>query len=160
MRKLFRLARRAATIRAMTSSAGCIFCRIVASEAEASIAYRDDVVTAFMDLNPVTSGHTLVIPNLHSTGLEGVDEATGGRIWEVGRRVALSFEQAGIRAEGANFFLAHNAVAGQTVFHCHLHVIPRYDGDGFGFRHGVFGRGAPKRAELDELASRLRTTLG
>jgi histidine triad (HIT) family protein len=143
----------------MPSDPSCMFCHIIAREAEASIAYQDDLVTAFMDLHPVTSGHTLVVPNHHSTGLEGVGESVGGRIWEVGRRVAQAFSSAGIRAEGANFFVADGAVAGQTVFHCHLHVIPRYSGDGFGFRHGVFGRGRPKRTQLDEQARSLGALL-
>lgn len=146
-------------MRAMARDPHCIFCRIVDGEAEASVAYRDELVTAFMDLHPVTAGHTLVIPNDHSSGLEGVDEARGGRIWQVGRRIALGFEAAGLRAEGANFFLANGAVAGQTVFHCHLHVIPRYTGDGFGLAHGVFGRGRPKRADLDDHARRIAASL-
>jgi diadenosine tetraphosphate (Ap4A) HIT family hydrolase len=144
----------------MKREAHCIFCAIVERRAEASIAYQDELVTAFMDLHPVTPGHTLVIPNEHSSGLEGVDGNFGGRIWEIGRRVALGFESAGIRAEGANFFLANGAIAGQTVFHCHLHVIPRYAGDGFGFAHGVFGRGRPKRTDLDDQAKRIATMLG
>ena len=138
----------------------CIFCRIIAREVEASIAYQDELVTAFMDLHPVTPGHTLVIPNDHSQDVEGVSETAGGRIWEIGRRIAIGFSTAGIRAEGANFFVANGAIAGQTVFHCHLHVIPRFAGDGFGFAHGVFGRGRPKRDELDDHAGRLARVLG
>jgi diadenosine tetraphosphate (Ap4A) HIT family hydrolase len=146
-------------MRRMTSAAHCIFCSIVVGTAEASVAYRDDLVMAFLDLHPVTPGHTLVIPNVHSAGLEGIEENVGGRIWEIGRRIALGFDASGIRAEGANFFLANGAVAGQTVFHCHLHVIPRWAGDGFGFAHGVFGRGRPKRAELDDQARRIAATI-
>jgi len=144
----------------MDREPACIFCKIVDGEAEASIAYRDELVTAFMDMHPVTAGHTLVVPNDHSSGVDGVEERAGGRIFEIARRIAVSFADAGVRAEGANFFLANGAVAGQTVFHCHLHVIPRYGGDGFGFRAGVFGRGRPKRSELDDQAERLRETLG
>jgi histidine triad (HIT) family protein len=139
----------------MASAQHCIFCQIVAGEGDASVVYRDDLVTAFMDVFPVNAGHTLVVPNEHSEGLDGVRETVGGRIWTVGRRIALSFADAGIRAEGANFFLANGAVAGQTVFHCHLHVIPRHSGDGFGFKHGVFSRGTPSRSELDEQARKL-----
>jgi diadenosine tetraphosphate (Ap4A) HIT family hydrolase len=143
----------------MTRDARCIFCAIVERKAEASIAYQDDLVTAFMDLHPVTAGHTLVIPNQHSCGLEGVAESVGGRIWEIGRRIALGFGDAGIRAEGANFFLANGAIAGQTVFHCHLHVIPRYPDDGFGFAHGLFGRGRPNREDLNSQARKLADLL-
>ena len=139
----------------MSERLSCLFCRIIDGKAEASVAYRDDLVTAFMDLHPVTPGHTLVVPNMHSTGIEGVDERTGGRIFALGKRIAMSFTDAGIRAEGANFFVANGAVAGQTVFHCHLHVIPRFHADGFGFRHGVFGRGRPSRGELENQAKRL-----
>jgi len=144
----------------MTAESRCIFCAIVAGKAEASVVHRDELVTAFMDVYPVNPGHTLVVPNHHSEGLEGVEEEVGGRIWAVARRIALSFGRAGILAEGVNLFLANGAVAGQTVFHCHLHVIPRHSGDGFGFKHGVFSRGRPGRAELDEQARKLALGLG
>ena len=143
----------------MTKAAAesCIFCKIVAGTAPASEVYRDDGVVAFLDVAPVTDGHVLVIPRHHTADLAGLDDESGGAIFAVGRRVAAALRQAGLPCEGINFFLADGAAAGQTVFHTHLHVIPRRRGDGLGFRHGEgFHRRRPGRVELDDLAQRLR----
>lgn len=140
--------------------ASCIFCKIVAGEAAASIVHRDEHVLAFMDISPVVEGHVLVIPTYHTPDLVGVTEDAGGRMFALGRRVAASLRASGLPCEGVNFFLADGAAAGQTVFHSHLHVIPRVRGDGLGFRfrHGL-GRGRMSRSQLDEIAARLASDL-
>lgn len=140
--------------------ASCIFCKIVAGEAAASIVHRDEHVLAFMDISPVVEGHVLVIPTYHTPDLAGVTEDAGGRMFALGRRVAASLRASGLPCEGVNFFLADGAAAGQTVFHSHLHVIPRVRGDGLGFRfrHGL-GRGRMSRSQLDEIAARLASDL-
>ena len=135
---------------------GCIFCQILTGALPASVVYRDEHVLAFMDVSPVIDGHVLVIPTYHTPDLAGLDDESGGRIFATGRRVAAALRQSGLPCEGINFFLADGAPAGQTVFHSHLHVIPRRRGDGLGFRHGDGpARGRPSRIELDELARRL-----
>ena len=134
----------------------CIFCKIVSGAAPASIVQRSEHALAFLDVAPVTDGHVLVIPTYHTPDLAGLDDDTGGYLFALGRRVAAALRQSGLPCEGVNFFLADGAPAGQTVFHTHLHVIPRTRGDGLGFRHGEgFSRGRPSRLELDELARRL-----
>jgi diadenosine tetraphosphate (Ap4A) HIT family hydrolase len=138
--------------------ASCVFCKIVAGEAAASIIHRDEHVFAFMDVSPVVEGHVLVIPTHHTPDLAGVTDDAGARMFALGRRVAASLRASGLPCEGVNFFLADGVAAGQTVFHSHLHVIPRVRGDGLGFRHGL-GRGRMSRLELDELASRLAARL-
>ncbi len=143
----------------MTGSTDCIFCKIVAGEADASFVHRDELVTAFLDLHPVVTGHTLVIPNVHTAVADGIDEAAAGRMLTLGARIAGVMESAGVRCEGYNLFLANGAVAGQTVFHSHLHVIPRYEGDGFSVRRAIFGRSRADRTKLDALAERLRRAL-
>lgn len=132
----------------------CIFCKIVGGEVAASIVHRDEHVLAFMDISPVVAGHVLVIPTFHTADLAGVTDDTGARMFALGRRVAASLRASGLPCEGINFFLADGVAAGQTVFHSHLHVIPRVHGDGLGFRHGP-GRGRMSRLELDELSARL-----
>ena len=104
--------------------------------------------------------HVLVIPTYHTPDLAGVTEDAGGRMFALGRRVAASLRASGLPCEGVNFFLADGAAAGQTVFHSHLHVIPRVrsDGLGFRFRHGL-GRGRMSRSQLDEIAVRLASEL-
>ena len=115
----------------MTQNAGCIFCAVVARQAEASVVYEDDMVVAFMDLNPVTPGHLLVVPREHAVGLDDLDPATSAHVWSVGHDLARALRRSSLRCEGINVLLCDGEVAFQTVFHFHLHVIPRYVGDGW-----------------------------
>ena len=144
----------------MPDPRSCIFCAIVGGNADASVVYRDDLVTAFMDIRPVNDGHTLIIPNVHSTGLENIDERTGGRMFDVACRLSAAMPSAGIEREGLNLFLADGAVAGQTVFHAHLHVLPRHAGDPFRVQIESLQRTAPSREALDKQARVLADMLG
>ncbi len=137
----------------------CVFCAIVAGEAPASTIYRDDAVIAFMDIRPANTGHVLVVPLKHEVSLLALDEKTAGHMFTVGRRVAATLKDAGVRLEGFNLFLADGAVAGQTVFHAHLHVLPRFTGDGLGFTRNANVR-MPPQSELDETAERIRRAGG
>jgi len=110
---------------------GCVFCAIVAGEAEASVAFADDRVVAFMDLGAVTPGHVLVVPRLHAAGLEDLDEETSMHVWRIGHRIGRALRRSGLRCEGVNVFLADGEAAFQEIFHFHLHVFPRFAGDGF-----------------------------
>lgn len=112
----------------------CVFCAIVAREAEASLVFEDEVVVAFLSLYPVTRGHLLVVPRTHAVGLEDLDPAIGAHVWAVGHRLARAMRRSELRPDGINVFLCDGEVALQTVFHFHLHVIPRYVGDGWTFR--------------------------
>jgi len=110
---------------------GCIFCAIVTRQAEASVVYEDDTVVAFMDLNPVTPGHLLVVPRKHAVGLEDLDGATSAHAWSVGHEMSRALRRSDLGCDGINVFLCDGEAAFQTVFHFHLHVIPRYVGDGW-----------------------------
>ncbi len=137
----------------------CVFCTIVASEAPASIVYRDDSVMAFMDIRPVNAGHVLVTPLKHEMSVLSLGDDTASHMFTVGRRVAAALKDAGVRLEGFNLFLADGAVAGQTVFHVHLHVLPRFVGDGLGFRRSA-EMNAPPQSELNDTAGRIRRAGG
>jgi histidine triad (HIT) family protein len=137
----------------------CIFCDIIAGRGPASRVYQDELVTAFMDIQPVNPGHVLVVPNRHATGLADLDEAAGAQMFTVAQRIAGALRQSGVRCEGVNLFLADGVVAGQEVFHIHLHVFPRFAGDGFGLRFGPHYRSRPSRAALEDLAEQLRANL-
>jgi len=138
----------------------CVFCAIGKGGAPASIVHGDDAVVAFMDIRPVNGGHVLVVPRRHTVSLLELDEETAGRMTAVGMRIAGALRASGVRFEGFNLFLADGEVAGQEVFHAHLHVIPRFAGDGFGLRFGPnYGRLA-QRADLDGLAQRIRRAGG
>jgi histidine triad (HIT) family protein len=137
----------------------CVFCSILAGERPASIVYQDESCTAFMDIQPVNPGHVLVVPNSHASMLSDLDPECGGRMFQLAQRIAQSLRESEIQCEGVNFFLADGSVAGQDVFHVHLHVIPRYHGDGFGFRFGPEYGKRPPRAELDRQAEQVREAM-
>jgi diadenosine tetraphosphate (Ap4A) HIT family hydrolase len=143
----------------MTTNSSCIFCRIIAGQAEASLVYQDALVCAFLDAHPVAEGHALVVPVRHASGLPELDDDAAGRMMVVGRRVAAALRRSGVRCEGINLLLADGAAAGQSVFHCHLHVIPRSAGDGFGFRRPLGVGRSPSRPEMNTLAGRIRVAL-
>ena len=130
----------------------CIFCDILAGKAPASFVYRDERVSAFMDIRPVNPGHILVIPNAHAAYLEELDPEDGAEIFKVGQQLAVKVREIGVKCDGVNLLLADGAAAGQEIFHVHLHVIPRWRGDGSGFRFGGRIGYLPTREDLDELA--------
>ncbi|GLZ31115.1 HIT family protein [Lentzea sp. NBRC 105346] len=134
----------------------CVFCLIVDGRAPASVVYSDDALLAFMDLRPVTTGHLLVIPRAHSEGLADLPAPLGSRMFSVGQSLAGALRRTGLRCEGVNIFLADGVAAGQEIFHVHLHVIPRYAGDGF--RLSADSR-VRARSELDEVAAGIRSKL-
>ncbi len=137
----------------------CVFCRIVGDVANASLVYADDKVLAFMDHQPVNPGHVLVIPKRHASRLAELDEEAGAQLFRVAMRVAEGIRMSGLKCEGLNLHLADGEAAGQEVLHVHMHVIPRFRGDGFGIR---FGRGygfRPDRRELEAAALRIKQAM-
>jgi histidine triad (HIT) family protein len=142
-----------------TSNARCIFCDILAGEGPASVVYRDDVCCALMDLYPVNPGHVLVVPTGHAASLAELDEETGAHVFKTAQRIAAALRRSGVKCQGVNLYLADGRAAGQEVLHVHLHVIPRYRGDGFRFQFGPHYGRRPTRAELDQVADRIRSTL-
>lgn len=138
----------------------CIFCEILAGHTAGSFVYRDELCSAFMDAQPVTTGHVLVVPNQHATHLADLPPETGAHMFRTAQQLAAGLRASGLRCEGVNFFVADGRIAGQTVFHVHLHIIPRYAGDGFGFRFGPNYGTRPVRAELDQLAEQIKLGLG
>ena len=133
----------------------CIFCDIVDGRAEASFIYRDNRVCAVMDIQPVNPGHVLIIPNKHAAYLSDLDEEIGAHMFLIGHQVAKAIRKSEIKCEGINFFLADGEAAGQEIFHVHLHVFPRFHGDGFGLKFGPEYFEQTKRSELDQVAEKI-----
>ena len=106
----------------------CIFCAIVAGEAPAEIVDSDEHTVAFMDINPATPGHALVIPRNHSADLIEIPDEDLGGTTVAARRLAERMDET-LDPDGFNVINACGAAAWQTVFHFHLHVVPRYDDD-------------------------------
>lgn len=136
-----------------------IFTRILAGEAPASFVYRDDLVAAFMDRQPINHGHILIVPVTPACSLSELDDVTAARMFVVARRIAGAIRDSGLRCEAVNLFLADGEAAGQDVFHVHLHVIPRFIDDGFGFKLPEHYSELPPRAELDAAADKIRSAL-
>ncbi|HSK58628.1 MAG TPA: HIT family protein [Actinomycetospora sp.] len=133
----------------------CVFCRIVDGRGEASVVAESDRAVAFLDLQPVTTGHVLVVPRAHAAGLADLHDVDGAAVWSLARRVGAGLRTAGL-ADGVNLLLADGAVAWQTVWHVHLHVIPRRRGDGLRL---LAAWTRPARPSLDATAERIRTAL-
>lgn len=135
----------------------CLFCRILRHEHPATFVYEDDLAAAILDLYPVHRGHTLVLPKRHATDLLDCSVDVAGHLFAVSARLAPAIVRA-VDAQGFNIWTANGGAAGQTVFHLHLHVLPRFVDDTFGLR---FPRNYPseaRREELDKIAARIRST--
>ena len=133
----------------------CVFCRIVAGETEASIAYEDDATLAFMDLGQFAPGHTLVVPRRHIQDIYDIDAEAGAAIMVALGRVAAAVRQA-FQPQGINVWQS-NGPPFQEVLHLHFHVLPRREGDGLlAFRAP---RTKPPRAALDEQAAAIRAAI-
>lgn len=128
----------------MARDPDCIFCKIVAGELPATIVDEDERTIAFMDIRPATRGHALVIPREHATdllsiGLEDLDACMRGA-----QRLAHRLKEV-LGADGINILNSCGAAAWQTVFHFHLHVVPRYEGDPLELPW------IPKEGDMDEI---------
>jgi len=128
----------------------CLFCRILDGELESTIVFQDQVCTVLMDIQPVNPGHTLVIPNEHHPSLESLPPETGQHIFSIAQNIAAALRVSGIYCEGVNLFLADGKAAMQEVFHYHLHIIPRFEGDDFGFQFSPRYAELPTRDELEK----------
>jgi histidine triad (HIT) family protein len=107
----------------------CIFCKIVAGELPATIVGEDERTISFMDIAPATRGHALVIPREHSPDLLSIEADDLAAVNLAAKQLAARIKDR-LGADGVNLMNSCGAVAFQTVFHFHLHVIPRYEGDG------------------------------
>lgn len=110
------------------SSDNCIFCKIVAGEIPCFKVYEDEHTLAFMDINPATRGHALVIPKEHSPNLFESPDAQLAVVTAAARKVGSAI-QAALAPDGLNLVQANGPGAAQSVFHLHFHVLPRYTGD-------------------------------
>lgn len=132
----------------------CVFCQIIAGKSPASIFYEDDIVLGLMTIGPVTTGHAMVIPKEHAAYLADMNEETGRHLWTITQRTAAAIRESGIKCEGINLFLADGEAAFQEIFHVHMHVFPRYEGDPF--KLVANWEKKPPRKELDFAAEQIR----
>jgi diadenosine tetraphosphate (Ap4A) HIT family hydrolase len=129
----------------------CVFCQIVAGTAPAIRVYEDGDYLGFLDIRPFTRGHTLVIPKQHSVDLTDTPAPILAGMLTVGQRIAQATRASGLAATGNNVAINDGKSAFQSVFHIHLHVIPRRDGDKASFVKGVLLRRDPDREATGRL---------
>jgi histidine triad (HIT) family protein len=133
----------------------CIFCKIVAGQAPAHVVYEDERTLVFMDIFPVADGHVLLIPKSHCTNLLDADPQDLAAVSVRARGVARAIRDV-LAPDGIGAFQLNGAAAGQTVFHYHLHLIPRRAGDAL----QLHGRTPGDPARLATLAEQLAAGLG
>ncbi|TDZ97747.1 HIT family protein [Mycobacteroides salmoniphilum] len=121
----------------------CAFCAIVAGESPSFRVYEDEATLAFLDIRPITRGHTLVIPKAHAQDLVDLKPDDAAAIMTVGQRIANAIRGSELRSDGTNLALNDGRVAFQTVMHAHLHVVPRHGGDKLAFAKGFVVRRDP-----------------
>lgn len=133
----------------------CIFCKIVAGEIPAAKVYEDDLTIAFMDIGQVNPGHVLVASKRHAVTVLDLTAEEAAAVMQTAQRIAHAAQQA-FAPDGITLFQANGAAGGQTVFHFHMHVLPRHEGDGMALS---WPRKEPAMPLLQHYAKQLQTTL-
>lgn len=136
-----------------------MFCDILRGDSPATFVHEDDTVVAFMDIQPITQGHMLVVPREHAVLMADLNETASMRTFRVARDLAAVVRQT-LGAGGVNLFVADGEIAFQDVPHFHVHVIPRYESDGFGLTFPRNYSEPRSRAELEAIASAIRSAAG
>lgn len=132
----------------------CLFCKIVRGEILSQKIYDDEKTFAFLDINPVNPGHTLVVPKKHALDVFEIEETEWDAVMHTVRRIAHALEKS-LNPSGINLGMNNKSGAGQTVFHAHVHIMPRYPNDG----HELWtGTPYPPGADV-ETATKIRTAL-
>jgi diadenosine tetraphosphate (Ap4A) HIT family hydrolase len=136
-----------------------VFARILRGELPSTRIFEDDRCVVILDIAPVNLGHVLVIPKTPAQLVTELDPAVAAHMFTVGARVSKAVRVAAPRCEGVNFWIADGEAAGQEVPHVHLHIIPRFSGDGFGWKSGPNNRQMQSPDGLAAVAGPLRTAL-
>ena len=134
----------------------CVFCRIVARQIPATVVREDEHTLAFMDLGQVNPGHVLVALKAHAENLYSLDDAQAAAVLQAAARVARAIRDA-FSPAGLSVYQANGPAAGQTVFHYHVHLVPRHEGDGMALTWPVKN---PSREKLEDYAARIKASLG
>ena len=123
----------------------CVFCAIVAGDAPAIRIFEDDDYLAILDIRPIVRGHVLVIPKVHTVDLTDTPATTVADMVTIGQRIARAARASELKADGNNIVINDGKAAFQSVFHIHLHVLPRQSGDKLSFAKGLVVRRDPDR---------------
>jgi histidine triad (HIT) family protein len=132
----------------------CIFCRIIGGEEMVSLVHEDDSTIAFLDIQPMSAGHTLIVTKDHYETLFDLPEDLAAHCLKVARRIAPGIRRA-MDAQAINIFSANGRAGGQDVPHFHLHLIPVREGEPFALQLPLPDAPIPSRSELDITAARV-----
>jgi len=135
--------------------ASCIFCRIAKKQAPGSIIYEDETAMAFLDTRPLSEGHTLVIPKEHYKDILEIPEEVLCHVHRISGRIAIALKKA-FKVDGISIFQQNGKAANQEIFHLHVHVVPRYEGQKLG-RFAEFSE--ENRETLDKVAAEINRYL-
>lgn len=133
----------------------CIFCRIANGEIPSATVYEDERFRAILDMGPASKGHTLILPKEHFKDVCELNEEYASRVLKLGGRIGAAMKKS-LGCTGFNLVQNNGTSAGQTVFHFHMHVIPRYDN---GASIVTWNPGSPDSEELKETAKRIHAEL-
>ena len=133
----------------------CVFCRIVTRQIPATLVYEDADTLAFMDIGQVNPGHVLVAAKAHAENVYALEDAQAAAVFRSVARLARAIRGA-FSPEGLSIYQANGKAAGQTVFHFHMHLVPRYENDGMNLTWPLKN---PPREKLEENAARIRAKL-
>lgn len=129
----------------------CIFCKIAGGEIPSSTIYEDEDFRVFLDLNPASRGHALIVPKDHYVNLLDLDDELCSKVLVLAKKLAAKMKEA-LKCDGINVVQNNGEAAGQTVLHFHLHLIPRYQDDGAGI---TWTPGSVSSEEMKELVELL-----
>ena len=130
----------------------CIFCRLANGDIPTNALYEDDIVKAIFDLSPASMGHIIILPKEHFDNLYSIDEETAAHVFKVATRLAKAIKEA-LNCDGMNVLQNNGEIAGQTVFHFHMHIIPRYLGDNVKFS---WNQGKISEDEIKDLKKKIQ----
>lgn len=133
----------------------CVFCKIVAKAIPATLVHEDEHTLAFMDIGQVNPGHVLVAVKQHAENIYALDEAQAAGVFRAAARVSRAIRDA-FAPQGLSVYQANGKAAGQTVFHFHVHLVPRHENDGMALTWPVKN---PPREKLVEYAERIKASL-
>lgn len=109
----------------------CIFCKIASGEIPAATLYEDEDFRVILDLGPASKGHALILPKVHAANIYELPDEIAGKVFILAKKIATKLAEI-VKCDGFNIVQNNGAVAGQTVFHFHMHLIPRYENDTVG----------------------------
>ncbi len=136
-------------------SNNCIFCRIIGNEISSVTLYEDDDFKVIMDISPASKGHAVLIPKKHVANIFEMDEETASKVFVVAAKVAKAIKEQ-LRCDGLNILQNNGEAAGQTVFHFHIHLIPRFNNDSIQI---TWAHDSYEQGEAETIAAAIRYRL-